>query len=198
MFQKILRRWGDQRKMKLNVGCYNKPLEGYLNLDIHPYNNNVNIIHDLEKFPYPFKNSTFKEINCSFVLEHIDPNKTMKVINEFHRISQDKGIIKIAVPYEENWWRDLDHKRGFNYFSFLRLSKNNKSWRTDKSFIIKKIKGIPTPIGKLIPKIPLPFKISKGEGTINGKQLRLNLRDFLSMTFKFIIMDVYVELIVKK
>ena len=43
--------------MNLNLGCGNKILEGYTNVDKYDYYN-CDIVHDLEKFPYPFENNS--------------------------------------------------------------------------------------------------------------------------------------------
>ena len=55
---------------KLNLGCGSKIKEGFVNLD--KYNTfKPDIVHDLEDFPYPFKENSIDEILLSHVLEHI-------------------------------------------------------------------------------------------------------------------------------
>ena len=102
--------------MKLNLGCGNDRKQGYVNLDL--YNKKADIVHDLEKYPYPFKKDTFEEILAYNILEHLnDPYKTLL---EIHRISKPKTIIKIIVPHFSggNAWGDLQHKKAFNTFAF--------------------------------------------------------------------------------
>ena len=82
--------------MKLLVGCGRHHREGYVNLDIAKMPG-VDVVHDLDKFPYPFKDNTFSEIVAEHVLEHLAD--LMSVMREFHRISKQGGIIKIVVPY---------------------------------------------------------------------------------------------------
>ena len=59
--------------------------------------NGVDIIHDLEKIPYPFKDGCFDEIYCSHILEHL--SDLVAIMEELYRISKNKTKIKILVPY---------------------------------------------------------------------------------------------------
>ena len=41
--------------MKLNLGSGGKPFQDYINVDINHTAPGVNIIHDLNDYPWPFK-----------------------------------------------------------------------------------------------------------------------------------------------
>ena len=56
--------------MKLNLGCGNKVIEEYINVDKFDLYN-VDLKHDLETFPYPFEDYSVEEIILSHLLEHI-------------------------------------------------------------------------------------------------------------------------------
>ncbi len=57
--------------MKLNMGCGKDILRGYINVDLRPLPG-IDVAHDLNRFPYPFKDNTFDEIYCNNILEHLD------------------------------------------------------------------------------------------------------------------------------
>ena len=73
--------------MKLNLGCRNKIIEWYINVDKFDLYN-VDLKHDLETFPYPFEDDSVKEIILSDVLEHIgqSPEIFIKILKELYRI----------------------------------------------------------------------------------------------------------------
>lgn len=183
---------------KLNLGCFSRILPGYVNLDRKAYFPGIDVAHDLEEFPYPFADNTFKEILASFVLEHINPSYTASVLAELHRISKPQAVIRIGVPYKDQWLRNIDHKRGFDYFTFFNLTKDTlaRTWLNEPKFTLINLRGIPTRFGKLIPNIPIPFS----PRFVIGKHVifRFGLRDTLSLLLNFIVKDIYVELEVIK
>jgi SAM-dependent methyltransferase len=97
---------------KLNMGCGLDIKEGYINLDLRD-DINVDVIHNLNKFPYPFKDNEFDEILCKNVLEHLE--NTREVLKELKRIIKKDGVIILEVPYYKNKgaFRDPTHRRFF-------------------------------------------------------------------------------------
>ena len=104
-------------KKILDLGCGNQKRNGAIGIDINP-DTNADIIHDLNKFPYPFEESTFDEIYLDNVIEHLDD--VVKVMEELHRISKPDGIIVIEVPYFRSRYAYIDptHKHYFTVESF--------------------------------------------------------------------------------
>lgn len=96
--------------MKLNLGCGDRKLKGYKNLDKRELN--------LDKFPYPFANRSKEEIILRNVLEHLkEPDRVME---EIKRILKKGGRVIIRVPHFSSIhaWGNLQHKRPFSIRSF--------------------------------------------------------------------------------
>lgn len=111
---------------KLNLGCGPGILENYVNLDIVK-GPGVDVVHDMEKFPYPFDDNTFEGIKCSHILEHM--NNLNKVIDELWRITKNGGIIKIYSPYALGtmFFGDPSHKTPICYRTFENYNIDNPS-----------------------------------------------------------------------
>ncbi len=102
----------------LSVGCGLKaPQNNLVRLDISSAVN-PDVVWDLEKTPYPFDDSSFSEIQCLDVIEHLGniPN----ALEEFHRILKRDGVLKITTPHFScaNSYIDPTHKWHLSYFSF--------------------------------------------------------------------------------
>ena len=109
---------------KLNLGCGKNILKGYVNLDISPYPG-VDVLHDLNKFPYPFEDNTFDYVYSEHTIEHLD--NLEKTIKELHRICKPMAILHIRVPHFSCGinYRDPTHKRLFSYFTFDYFMKSD-------------------------------------------------------------------------
>ena len=59
----------------------------------------VDIVHDLTKFPYPFKDESVDAIYASHFVEHLDGIERIKFFNECYRILKPQGIMRLLHPY---------------------------------------------------------------------------------------------------
>lgn len=123
---------------KLNLGSgkdYKDSKKGWVNLD---YNSNykVDIVHNLNKFPYPFKEQEFDYIYCSHILEHVED--FFKTLRELSRILKKRGKLHIRVPHfsNGNGYNDLTHKRFFGWFTFDQIVEGY--YNEDFGFYLKK------------------------------------------------------------
>ena len=123
--------------MKLNLGCGSKLLKGYTNVDKFDFYN-PDIVHDLEIFPYPFKENSVDEIILSHVLEHIGqiPETFNKIIKELYRVCKNDSVIDIYVPHprHDDFISDPTHVRPFTPFGLNLYNKRlNKIWEKNNS-----------------------------------------------------------------
>ena len=115
----------------LDLGCGNAKYKSKNDLVVGIDNiklKNVDIVHDLNKFPYPFKKNEFDLICTSHTLEHLD--NLDKVFQELIRITKNKGRVKIRVPHFSCGvsYRDPTHKRLFSYFTYERSIIRRHPW----------------------------------------------------------------------
>ena len=102
---------------KLNLGCGKDIKEGYINSDII-YMEGVDVVLDLDKTPYDFKDESFEEILCLGVFDYL--NNLDAIIIELWRILKPGGMVKIHVGHfsSVSQYDQLTKKRGFSINSF--------------------------------------------------------------------------------
>ena len=108
---------GKIQRMKLNMGCGNDIRKDCVNLDVVPLKG-VDVVHDLNKFPFPFKENTFDVVYAFGVLEHLP--STVKIVEELHRICKNGAKIYVSVPFWNcsNSHEDPTHVKFFSYDTF--------------------------------------------------------------------------------
>jgi ubiquinone/menaquinone biosynthesis C-methylase UbiE len=104
----------------LDLGCGSAKLTGAVGIDVRP-GPGVDIVHDLNKFPWPIEDNRFDTVRCSHVLEHLVDLPA--VLTEIHRISKAGAKVKIVTPHFSslNSWEDPTHihhfaRRSFDFF----------------------------------------------------------------------------------
>jgi predicted SAM-dependent methyltransferase len=95
---------------RLNVGCGGKVQDGWINIDAHPLQG-VDVVHDLDVFPWPFADAEASEILASHVFEHV--RKPVDFVLECWRVLQPGGRLTIQCPHwtSENAFTDPTHLR---------------------------------------------------------------------------------------
>ena len=110
--------------MRLNLGSGGRPLPEYVNVDVNPTAPGVNLVHDLDSYPWPFDSSSASEVVMDQCLEHLgDRNRAMK---EIHRILRPGGRAIISVPHF-TWqlaYADPTHRHFFAYPTFFYYARD--------------------------------------------------------------------------
>ena len=112
--------------LKLNLGCGNKKMEGFINIDSSAHCE-PDIILNLTNTPYPFKSNSVNEIVMKSVIEHLpaDPEKFLKILQEIYRICQHNAVIHIECPHPTHRWQiaDFTHQKAIHPEGIRLLSK---------------------------------------------------------------------------
>ena len=70
----------------VNLGSGHRRVEGATNLDISPATR-PDVVHDLNRVPWPFPDTSFEEVLGYDVLEHVE--SVVAFMEEVHRISRE-------------------------------------------------------------------------------------------------------------
>lgn len=99
----------------------------------------VDVLVDLSKFPWPFRDNAFDEILAIHVLEHLPD--TLRVMEEVHRVTRPGATITIEVPHykHSNAYKDPTHVRLFTEETFDYFGKDERSYYTHARFRIAKV-----------------------------------------------------------
>src|SRR5271163_3296783 len=118
----------------LNLGCGKKVIHGAVNVDISPVVV-PDVVHDLNRRPWPFHSDTFSEVHAYDVIEHLDD--IVGTMEEIHRVCKERALVKITVPHFScaNSFIDPTHRHNFGSASFDYVTGEHEfSFYTDKRF----------------------------------------------------------------
>jgi len=106
---------------KLNLGCGESKKPGYVNVDWQPAVE-PDVLHDLNRLPYPFADDTFDVIEAFHVIEHLD--RPFAVMKELHRILKPGGKLQVKVPHFSRGFTHAEHAHGFDVTFPLYFNRN--------------------------------------------------------------------------
>jgi SAM-dependent methyltransferase len=108
----------------LDVGCGINKYPGAIGLDRNP-NTRADVVADLDRVPYPFRDSSFREIRATHVIEHV--SDVIATLEEFHRLLAPGGRAVIVTPHYTDFssFCDPTHKWHLNSFSLRYFGEDN-------------------------------------------------------------------------
>ena len=132
--------------IRLDIGCGgNKQHESFVGMDKRKLPG-VDVVHDLEVFPYPLPDDCCLMIIGSHIVEHIKPWLMIDFMDELWRIMKVGGQLALAMPYATSfgYYQDPTHcnpcnEATFQYFDLrfpLFQIYEPKPWKFDDGFPI--------------------------------------------------------------
>lgn len=82
--------------LRLHLGCYNKKIHGFVNIDVRP-EVNADITDDCIKLT-KIRNNSVDLIYTSHMLEHTTRNDSIKALERYYEVLKSGGEIYISVP----------------------------------------------------------------------------------------------------
>ncbi len=101
---------------RLVLGSGRKKQDDAINVDIVA-STNPDIVHDLNRVPWPLPDNQFNECHAYDVIEHLD--NIVTTMEEIHRVCQNGAVVRITVPHFScgNAFTDPTHRHYFSCFS---------------------------------------------------------------------------------
>lgn len=105
-----------ESRRKLNLGCGRKHFPDHVNLDLVA-DVQPDVVHDLNRFPYPFPDRRFDEIVAYDVVEHVAD--VASLMREAWRMLVPGGRLILTTPHfsAANSYTDPTHRWHLGYFS---------------------------------------------------------------------------------
>jgi len=119
--------------MKIDIGCGRSKRDGFVGVDMID-GEEVDIVHNLEEFPWPIEDNSANYIVLDNVIEHLED--TVKTMNELHRITKKDGKVKLIYPYWRSFgaYSDPTHVHFFNEKMIDYFLKDNSSDSHENEF----------------------------------------------------------------
>ena len=119
--------------IKLNLGCGSIHLPGFVNVDRH---GQPDVVHDLERFPWPWPDGAVGYVVAHHVLEHLGAAVAVyfEVIRELYRICAADARIDIRVPHprHDSFLDDPTHVRVITGDGLAMFSQRlNRQWQQE-------------------------------------------------------------------
>ncbi len=107
----------------LDIGCGKHKTPGAVGLDSNP-RTGADVIHDLDRVPYPFPDNQFDLIIGNQVIEHVED--VLGVVAELYRVTRPGGRIRLDTPHFSDIasYTDPTHRHHLTTESFANFTRD--------------------------------------------------------------------------
>ena len=122
--------------MKLNLGCGNKEIPGFVGVDRFPCAA-ARVLGDLNG-RLPFRDGSADEVLLDNVIEHV--RDIPALMSEVARVSRPGARVTVRTPHFSAWasWRDPTHLHHLSYFSMDHFEKPSAAHYTRGGFRVER------------------------------------------------------------
>ncbi len=89
----------------LDVGCGPFKRPGAVGIDISP-TSAADLVWDLNRYPYPLRESSFDLIICNHIVEHVED--VFAFLRELHRVARPGASVRLLTPHYSNRYSFAD------------------------------------------------------------------------------------------
>lgn len=177
--------------MKLNMGCGHNKIDGFINVDSSPVCR-PDVVCNLEVTPWPWKDSSVKEVLFNHSLEHLgaDPKVFLALMKELYRVCVNGAIISINVPHprHDNFIGDPTHVRVISPQVLSLFNKElNDEWQKmrDPNTPLAHYLGVDFAIIKYVTVLDEPYASQHQTGAISDELIGIALREKNNVASEF-------------
>ena len=118
----------------LDLGCGQAKKPGAFGVDARPFGG-VDLVHDLNKHPWPIEDNSFDAVNAMHIIEHVDD--VPGFFSEVRRVCRDGAEVALETPHFSNRcaYADPTHKHAFSR-RFIEFFAQGKAWTPSGSFAV--------------------------------------------------------------
>lgn len=121
----------------LDLGCGQTKHSGAFGVDRDP-GVRPDLVHDLDRHPFPLPSDHFQTVYCQDVIEHIEDIGAF--LAEIHRVCRKGARIHIRTPHYSSWhaYNDPTHRHALGVFALDRFT-DTPGWNTRSSPLFRRL-----------------------------------------------------------
>jgi SAM-dependent methyltransferase len=129
-------RGSEDDDVRLNLGCGHQRLSGFIGVDCNPRAQGADVLCDLARVPFPFRDSAADEVLMDHVLEHLPD--VLATLEEIHRICKPGAKVRVRSPHFSCAWGHAGHRSAIGWYLFELFQPDHEERYGDAIFRVER------------------------------------------------------------